>query len=148
VHFLAPGDTLIYTSTNEFVVTNLTSNWEVKATVIIDNDKNQYNNTKRTLSCTNVGLPDYENEENVYLGQNEPNPAVTTTRIPYSVPEPGKVTLEVSTALGQVIYTTTEEAGQGLNYFDMKTSDLAVGIYYYTIRYNNITLTKKMIVEK
>jgi len=148
VHFLAPGDTLIYTSTNEFVVTNLTSNWEVKATVVIENDKNMYNNTKRTLSCTNVGLPDYENEENVYLGQNEPNPAVTTTRIPYSVPEPGKVALTVSNALGQVLYTTTEEAGQGLNYFEMNTSDLAAGIYYYTIRYNNITLTKKMIVEK
>ena len=29
VHFMAPGDTLVYTSTNEFVVTNLTSNWEV-----------------------------------------------------------------------------------------------------------------------
>ena len=148
VHYMAPGDTLIYTSTNEFIVTNLTSNWEVKATVVIENDKNMYNNTKRTLSCTNVGLPDYEGEENVYLGQNEPNPAITNTRIPYSLPEAGKVTLEVSTALGQVIYTDVQEAEQGLNYFEMKTSDLAAGIYYYTIHYKDVTLTKKMVVEK
>ena len=145
---MLPGDTMIYTSVNDFVVTNLTSNWEVKATVIIPNDKNIYNNTKRNLSCTNVGLPDYENEANVYLGQNEPNPAITTTRIPYSLPEAGKVTLEVSTTLGQVIYTDVQEAEQGLNYFEMKTSDLAVGIYYYTIHYKDITLTKKMVVEK
>ena len=93
-------------------------------------------------------MPDYEGEESVYLGQNEPNPAITTTRIPYSVPEPGKVTLEVSTALGQVIYTDVQEADQGVNYFDMKTANLAAGIYYYTIRYKEVTLTKKMVVEK
>lgn len=148
VQHLEPGDTLIYTSVNDFVVTNLTSNWEVKATVVIPNDKNLYNNTKRTLSCTNVGLPDYEGEENVYLGQNEPNPAVTTTRIPYSVPEPGKVTLEISTANGKVIYTDTQEAEMGLNNFDVKVSNLAAGIYYYTIHYQGVVLTKKMVVEK
>ena len=148
VQHLEPGDTLIYTSVNDFVVTNLTSNWEVKATVVIPNDKNLYNNTKRTLSCTNVGLPDYEGEENVYLGQNEPNPAVTTTRIPYSVPEPGKVTLEISTANGKVIYTDTQEAEMGLNNFDVKVSNLAAGIYYYTIHYQGVVLTKMMVVEK
>ena len=148
VHYLAPGDTLVYTSETEFLVTSITANWEVKATVIIPNDKNMFNNTKRNLACTNVGLPDYENEENVYLGQNEPNPVITNTRIPYSVPEPGKVTIEVSTALGQVIYTDVQEAEQGLNYFEMKTANLAAGIYYYTIHYKDITLTKKMVVEK
>ena len=148
VQHLEPGDSLVYTSTNDFVVTNLTSNWEVKATVVIPNDKNMYNNTKRTLSCTNVGLPDYENEANVYLGQNEPNPAITNTRIPYSVPAPGKVTLEISTANGKVIYTDAQEADMGLNTFDVKVSDWAAGIYYYTIHYKDIVLTKKMIVEK
>ncbi len=148
IHHLEPGDSLVYTSTHDFLVTNLTSNWEVKSTVKIENDKNMYNNTKRTMSCTNVGLPDYEGEENVYLGQNEPNPAITNTRVPYSVPEPGKVTLEITTANGKVIYTDVQEAETGLNSFDVKVSDWAAGIYYYTIHYKDIVLTKKMVVEK
>lgn len=146
VHHLAPGDTLVYTSTNEFVVTNLTSNWEVKATVVIENDKNEYNNTKRSLSCTNVGVDEYDG--GVYLGQNEPNPAVTTTRIPYSVMEPGKVTLELTNSSGQLIYTDVQEALEGTNYFDLATANLAAGVYYYTIHYKDIVLTKKMVVEK
>ena len=148
VQHLEPGDTMQYTSTNEFVVTNLSNNWEVKATVTIPDDKDNFNNTKRSLSCTDVGIDDFEKEGNVYLGQNEPNPAVTSTKIPYSVPEPGKVTFEISTTAGKVIYTTTQEADMGVNYLDLSTANLAVGVYYYTMRYNDIVLTKKMVVEK
>lgn len=148
VHHLAPGDTLIYTSTNEFVVTNLTQNWEVKATVVIPEDKRHNNDTKRNISCTNVSIDDYETEQSVYLGQNVPNPSITVTRIPYSVPEPGKVTMDISTTAGQIIYTTEQEAELGTNYIEVNTSSLAAGIYYYTIHFNGITLTKKMVVEK
>jgi len=148
VQHLEPGDTLTYTSTHEFVVTNLTQNWEVKATVVIPEDKRHNNDTKRTLSCTDVGIDDYENEEGVYLGQNEPNPATVITRIPYSVPEPGKVTFDLTNANGQLLYTTTEEAEVGVNHIEMNVSNLAVGVYYYTLHYKNVVLTKKMVVEK
>lgn len=148
VHHLEPGDTLVYTSTHDFVVTNLTQNWEVKATVMISDDKYEYNNTKRVLSCTNVSIPDFETEEGVYLGQNEPNPAVLNTRIPYSIPEPAKVTFEISNAAGQVLFTTIQEAELGTNYLDVNTSGLAAGIYYYTLHYKDVVLTKKMVVEK
>jgi len=148
VRHLNPGDTMIYTSTNEFIVTNLTQNWEVKATVVIPDDKRHSNDTKRTLSCTDVGIDDYETSESVYLGQNEPNPSVTVTRIPYSVPEPGKVTLDISNSAGQILYTTTEEAELGTNYIEVNTTSLAAGIYYYTIHYKDVILTKKMVVEK
>ena len=146
VQHLEPGDTLIYTSTNEFSVTNLTQNWEVKATVVIPEDKRHNNDTKRSLSCTDVGIDDYEN--GFYLGQNEPNPALTTTRIPYSVTEPGKVTMELSNAAGQVIYTTEQDAEVGTNYLEISVANLAAGVYYYTLHYKNVVLTKKMVVEK
>ena len=148
VQHLEPGDTLIYTSTHEFEVTNLTQNWEVKATVVIPEDKRHNNDTKRTLSCTDVGIDDYENEDGIYLGQNEPNPSITTTRIPYSVKEPGKVTMDLTNAAGQVIYTTTQEAEAGTNYIELNTAKLAAGVYYYTLHYKNVVLTKKMVVEK
>lgn len=145
---LEPGETWIDTSDNEFVVTNISQNWEVKATVVIQDDKYEYNNTKRVLTCTDVSIDDYETENSVYLGQNEPNPALVNTRIPYSVPEPGKVTLKVTNPAGQLLYTTTQEAELGTNYIDLNTSSFAAGVYYYTIYYNDVVLTKKMVVEK
>jgi hypothetical protein len=36
----------------------------------------------------------------------------------------------------------------GVNYLDLSTANLAVGVYYYTMRYNDIVLAKKMVVEK
>ena len=116
--------------------------------MMISDDKYEYNNTKRVLSCTNVSIPDFETEEGVYLGQNEPNPAVLNTRIPYSIPEPAKVTFEISNAAGQVLFTTIQEAELGTNYLDVNTSGLAAGIYYYTLHYKDVVLTKKMVVEK
>ncbi len=146
-YHLEPGDSLIYTSTHDFVVTNLTHNWEVKATVVIEDDKYEYNNTKRVLTCTDVSIDDYT-ENSVYLGQNEPNPAVVSTRIPYSVLEPGKVTLEVTNSAGQVLYTTTQDAELGTNYIELNTNNFAAGVYYYTLYFKDTVLTKKMVVEK
>ena len=147
-HHLEPGESLEYTSTNEFVVTNLTHLWQVWATVIIPDDKYEYNNNKRVVTCTDVSIPNYESEGSVVLGQNEPNPAVTSTRIPYTMPMAAKVAFEISTAAGKVVYTTTEEAEMGDNYLDISTVNLANGIYYYTLRYKDIVLTKKMVVER
>ena len=64
------------------------------------------------------------------------------------MPEPGKVTMELSNSNGQVIYTTEQEAVLGTNYIELNTANLAAGIYYYTIHYKDIALTKKMVVEK
>ena len=148
VQHMEPGDTLVYTSTHDFVVTNLTHNWEVKATVDIEDDKYEYNNTKRVLSCTDVSIPDFETDGSVYLGQNEPNPVVGNTRIPYSVPDPAKVSFEISNAAGKVIFTTSQEAERGTNYLEVNASGWAAGVYYYTLHYKDIVLTKKMVVEK
>ena len=95
-----------------------------------------------------MGIPEYEGEGSIVLGQNEPNPAVTSTRIPYTMPMAAKVAFEISTAAGKVVYTTTEEAEMGDNYLDISTANLANGIYYYTLRYKDIVLTKKMVVER
>ena len=108
----------------------------------------EYNNNKRVVTCTDVSVPEYEGENGVNLGQNEPNPAVAVTHIPYSMPVAGKVSFEITTTDGKVVYTTTEEAERGDNYLDISTANLSNGVYYYTLRYKDIVLTKKMVVER
>ena len=147
-YHLVPGDTLVYTSAHDFVVDQLSNILEVWASVIIPNDKNDDNNTKHVRLCTNVSIDDYETENGVYLGQNEPNPAVMSTRIPYAVPEPGQVSLEVTNGAGQVLYTTKQEADLGTNYIELNTSNFAAGVYYYTLYYKDVVLTKKMVINR
>ena len=71
-----------------------------------------------------------------------------STVVPYSVPEPDKVTLEVTNNAGQVIYSAVQEADLGTNYFEVNTTSFAPGLYYYTIYYKDVVLTKKMVVER
>ena len=148
VHHLESGESMIYTSINEFVVANFFPHLEVLARVIIPDDKNEYNNLKRILTCTDVSVTNYEGEGGIVLGQNEPNPAVTVTRIPYSVPEPGRVTLGVENALGQLVYTDVQEAESGDNHFLLNANELPAGVYFYSIRYNDTVLTRKMVVKR
>ena len=147
-HHLEPGESITYTSTHEFVVSTSFFHWDVLATVIVPNDGNYYNDSRRELFCTNVGVPEYESKDGVWLGQNEPNPAVMSTQIPYAVPEPGQISLEVTNTAGQVFYTTKQEADLGTNYIELNTSNFAAGVYYYTLYYKNVVLTKKMVIKK
>ena len=64
------------------------------------------------------------------------------------MPVAGKVSFEITTSDGKVVYTTTEEAERGDNYLDISTANLSNGVYYYTLRYKDIVLTKKMVVER
>lgn len=148
VRHLEPGESWVYTSPDTFSVTNTIHKWEVRATVIIPDDKDWHNDTKQVQVQTRVSVPDYEGEDGVWLGQNEPNPAATSTRIPYLMPEPGKVAFEITTNAGRVVYTTSQEADTGTNYLDISTVNLSNGVYYYTLRYKDVVLTKKMVVER
>ena len=149
-HHLEPGETMRYTSAHEFLVDKLTQRWEVWAWVILNDDKCDTNNTQEIITCTDYhfSIDDYDNESGVYLGQNVPNPAKTITSVPYSVPEPGKVTLEVTNSAGKVVYTTTQEADMGTNDIELNVNNLPSGIYYYTLYYKDFVLTKKMVVER
>jgi hypothetical protein len=118
------------------------------ASVIIPDDKKDENNDKKVCLCTNVSIDEYETENGVWLGQNEPTPVVMSTRIPYAVPEPGQVSLEVTNGAGQVLYTTKQEADLGTNYFELNTSNFAAGVYYYTLYYKDVVLTKKMVINR
>ncbi|MDZ7723831.1 MAG: T9SS type A sorting domain-containing protein [candidate division KSB1 bacterium] len=83
------------------------------------------------------------------LGQNYPNPFNPVTRIKYSIPKAGYVSLKVYNNIGQqvaTLYEGNQIAGQYIATFD--GSDLSSGIYFYTLQSDNISLTKKLILMK
>ncbi|MBE0551337.1 MAG: DUF4397 domain-containing protein [Ignavibacterium sp.] len=83
------------------------------------------------------------------LEQNYPNPFNPSTVISYSVPQSSFVTLKVYDIIGNEVATLvnqTQSAGKYDIRFD--ASSLSNGVYMYSIKTDNFTSTKKMILMK
>ncbi|MEP7145826.1 MAG: T9SS type A sorting domain-containing protein, partial [bacterium] len=86
------------------------------------------------------------------LAQNYPNPFNPSTKIAYSIPFDGNVSLTVYDAMGKEI-TRLVDNNQTAGYYsiDFNASNFASGIYYYSINVNgqsNFADTKKMLLVK
>ena len=44
--------------------------------------------------------------------------------------------------------TTKQEADLGKNYIERNTSNFASGVYYYTLYYKDVVLTKNMMINR
>jgi endoglucanase len=84
------------------------------------------------------------------LDQNYPNPFNPTTKITYSLAEPGPVKLEVYDLLGREVSTliNNENEASGLHEISFNAEHLPSGIYFYKLYAGNLIETKKMLLLK
>ncbi len=83
------------------------------------------------------------------LSQNYPNPFNPSTDIKYSVPQKGFVSLKVYNVLGQEVATLFEGERQAGDYaITFDASHLTSGVYFYQLKANSFSVTKKMILMK
>ncbi|MHB8581613.1 MAG: T9SS type A sorting domain-containing protein [Ignavibacteriaceae bacterium] len=83
------------------------------------------------------------------LSQNYPNPFNPSTVINYSISKSQLVTLKIYSILGQEVATlVNQEQSAGNYHVTFDASKLSSGIYFYTIKSGNVTLTKKMTLLK
>jgi hypothetical protein len=86
---------------------------------------------------------------NFRLLQNYPNPFNPSTTINYSLPQKNNVSLKVYDVLGREVanlVNTTQEAGN--HSINFNASKLASGLYIYTLRSGNNSVSKKMMLMK
>ncbi len=76
-----------------------------------------------------------------------PNPTTGLTTITVNSQQSGKVTLEITNILGQVVYSTSANIPVGIHNFTVNASKWSNGIYSYTLKSNNFSVSKKMIKE-
>jgi hypothetical protein len=111
----------------------------------------------RLKQVDNDGTFEYSNQVEVTVAspaefalmQNHPNPFNPATSINYTLPASGFVTLKVYDMLGKEVATLVngmQDAGAKIAKLD--ASQLPSGIYFYTLRTNNFTATKKMLLLK
>jgi hypothetical protein len=117
-------------------------------TVYVANQDNyKANDTLRLIRRTDkVGISTFDGQ-GISLSQNIPNPANDNTVIPYSIPSDGSVTFNVYSISGQILYSQTVETTFGAHSIELNTSDLAAGMYFYSMEFKGQRIVKRMVVE-
>jgi len=83
------------------------------------------------------------------LKQNYPNPFANRTTFEYILPSTGEVEVQVKDMLGRSIYNKSEGLlGEGSHKTELDLSRMEAGVYFYTVTFNGMSLTKKMIISK
>jgi len=147
---ISAQSTLEYEFTQPYSVPNIGGTYQVK--VFFDNiadDANVMNDTMLINPCAiqNVDVPEMLSY-NWTMGQNIPNPVMSNTKIPYTIPQDGMIRFSVVTITGQVLYTKELPTLAGTHFVEFDTRTLANGIYYYSMEYQGKRLVKKMTIQK
>ncbi len=83
------------------------------------------------------------------LSQNYPNPFNPSTTIRYSIPQAANVSVKIYDMLGNEVMTVVNEHQNAGTYAGtVDASNLASGVYFYTIKAGSFTDTKKMMLIK
>jgi photosystem II stability/assembly factor-like uncharacterized protein len=106
------------------------------------------------LYTSNGGITSVERNSNnqpaeFKLYQNYPNPFNPGTVIKYTIPKEGRVRLIIYNVLGEEVKALVNSSqGPGKYSVEFSSRNLASGIYFYEIKFNNSTLSKKMLLLK
>jgi PKD repeat protein len=101
----------------------------------------------RALSSTSVANGEQEMPERFELSQNYPNPFNPLTVISYQVPAASLVSIRVYDILGREVATLVNEVNQpGAHSVTWNASNMASGVYFYTVKAGIAFRTRKMVL--
>jgi hypothetical protein len=109
---------------------------------------------EKISSTTGVKIADVNTPHIFALSNNYPNPFNPSTKIDYSVPKDGMVSLLVFNVLGQRVRTLLNgpmAAGQYSITWDGRNdagSTLSSGVYFYRLQAGDMAIVKKMLLLK
>lgn len=114
----------------------------------------------RCFTCINPNPTDVDEiysdqlPDKFLLSQNYPNPFNPETKIDYTIKRRSNVTISIYNLIGQKINSLVNEEKPAGNYYvtwdgsDFAGKKVASGIYFYRLRADEYTETKKMILMK
>ena len=99
------------------------------------------------------GVAEWKNEipATYFIDQNYPNPFNPSTTIKFGIPKAGNVTLNIYDITGRLVQTLVNNAplNPGTVTYKFNGSNLASGVYFYTLIVDNNKIdTKKMVLVK
>jgi hypothetical protein len=122
------------------------ANWEAQRATELQNIQNAMDNAHLVVT----GVADQPGVPGEFkLQQNYPNPFNPSTVINFTIPKSGIVSLKVYNILGEEVATLMNGFKPAQSYdvtFD--GANLASGVYFYTLRFGDQVLSKKMVLVK
>jgi Secretion system C-terminal sorting domain len=95
-----------------------------------------------------VGVNDKHEKPTFSIGQNFPNPAIGLTKVNVYMQNSGDLSLKVTNLTGQTLMSMEKtNVLAGVNEFVIDASQLSSGVYFYTVKQGDKSITKKMIVQ-
>lgn len=83
----------------------------------------------------------------VFVGQNYPNPVNGLTNINISLKKASTINMEVTDLVGKVVYSQEFTAQSGSNTVTLKTNNWQAGVYFYTVTVDGQKVTKQMVIN-
>ncbi|MBP6672953.1 MAG: T9SS type A sorting domain-containing protein [Bacteroidetes bacterium] len=106
-------------------------------------------------ALTDAGITDVKRKNGevipseLELSQNFPNPFNPSTRIQFSIPQSGFVTLNVYDAIGREVATVVQQQMNTGSYSaEFNGAGLSSGVYFYQLKAGTFTAMKKMLLIK
>ena len=106
--------------------------------------------TEKSIIVTGVtGIQNNGNAAKFTLSQNYPNPFNPSTNISFELPENTFVSLVIYDVNGKKVDELINgEMSQGTHDVKWNASNMASGVYFYTLKANDVVMTKTMIMTK
>jgi hypothetical protein len=101
------------------------------------------------MTGSQVGIGDSVDlfDPRLVLGQNQPNPVLGSTMIPFSVPERSRVTLRIFDVRGRVVADLVDDELDAGRYSTVFLPEsLRSGIYFYRLTAGDRTIVRKLVV--
>ncbi len=123
---------------------------DIGGSIMKTSDNNGYENNKYCItSIVNIVLDDSFISNETKLEQNKPNPFRYRTKFDYYIGESGYVELIINFYDGKHIATlVSEQQDNGSYSIEWDTTDIAAGVYFYTLKVDGIEWVKKAIKIK
>lgn len=126
-----------------FVVSNT-------ATTTCDYLNNIHNTSDIVFARVNVnwvGVDDLNNE-NMFVSQNYPNPATSSTSIRVTLKKSADIVINITDILGKTVYSQTiSDSPAGTREITINTADWNSGVYSYTVTSGSQRSSQTMIVK-
>jgi len=95
-----------------------------------------------------VGVAENEPISDANVSQNYPNPFSGTSVVNITLQGRANLSLEVTNLMGQVVYKSDKGmVNAGMHNFTIDASNLGSGVYFYTVKAGNSSVSKKMTVQ-
>ena len=117
-------------------------------TDITDNNIIFLSPTKNSIINPNVGIHELTDIPSFTVSQNFPNPVKGSTNIRVNMLKADQINIEITNIVGQKEISISKNFSiAGDHNLSIDAGNLSPGVYFYTVKIGNESITKKMIVE-